>query len=102
MQSDLALVFFFFFLYFWYFFPRKLFDSPTRDNSGIETDGQVLFTISLIGIDNRQTLLHYLSDLRQVQKYLRLYNNQINARALIGQSAVGYCAGKPTEKSSVL
>ena len=30
-----------------------------------------------------------------------LYNNQINARALIGQSAVGYCAGKPTEKSGV-
>ena len=28
-----------------------------------------------------------------------LYNNQINARALIGQSAVVYCAGKPTEKS---
>ena len=26
-----------------------------------------------------------------------LYNNQINARALIGRSAVGYCAGKPTE-----
>ena len=24
-----------------------------------------------------------------------LYNNQINARTLIGQSAVGYCAGKP-------
>ena len=30
-----------------------------------------------------------------------LYNNQINARALIGQSAVDYCAGKPTEKSRV-
>ena len=30
-----------------------------------------------------------------------LYNNQINARALIGQSAVGYCAGIPTEKSRV-
>ena len=30
-----------------------------------------------------------------------LYNNQINARALIGQSAVGYCAGKPTEKLCV-
>ena len=31
-----------------------------------------------------------------------LYKNQINApRALIGQSAVGYCAGKPTEKSRV-
>ena len=28
---------------------------------------------------------------------VQLYNNQINARALIGQSAVGYCAGKPTE-----
>ena len=33
--------------------------------------------------------------------YFSLYNNQINARALIGQSAVGYCAGKPTEKSRV-
>ena len=31
--------------------------------------------------------------------YSSLYNNQINVRALIGQSAVGYCAGKPTEKS---
>ena len=30
-----------------------------------------------------------------------LYNNQINARALIGQSAVGYCASKPMEKSHV-
>ena len=30
-----------------------------------------------------------------------LYNNQINVHALIGQSAVGYCAGKPTEKSRV-
>ena len=27
-----------------------------------------------------------------------LYNNQINARALIGQSVVGYCVGKPAEK----
>ena len=27
--------------------------------------------------------------------------NQINARALIGQSAVGYCYYKPTEKSRV-
>ena len=33
--------------------------------------------------------------------YQSLYNNQINARALIGQSAVGYCTGKPTEKSRV-
>ena len=34
-------------------------------------------------------------------QYTQLYNNQINARALIGQSAVVYCAGKPTEKSRV-
>ena len=33
--------------------------------------------------------------------YWYLYNNQINARALIGQLAVGYCADKPTEKSRV-
>jgi len=31
-----------------------------------------------------------------------LYNNQINARALIGQSAMVYCASKPMEKSRVL
>ena len=30
-----------------------------------------------------------------------LYNNQIYARALIGQSAMGYCAGKPMGKSRV-
>ena len=29
------------------------------------------------------------------------YNNQINARALIGQSAMVYCAGKLMEKSRV-
>ena len=28
-------------------------------------------------------------------------NNKINARALIGQSAMVYCAGKPMEKSRV-
>ena len=34
---------------------------------------------------------------RQMATIVYLYNNQINARALSGQSAVGYCAGKPTE-----
>ena len=34
-------------------------------------------------------------------RYGALYNNQINVRALIGQTAVVYCAGKPTEKSRV-
>ena len=33
--------------------------------------------------------------------YEPLYNIQINARALIDQSALGYCAGKSTEKSRV-
>ena len=30
-----------------------------------------------------------------------LYNNQINARSLIGQLAMVYCAGKHMEKSRV-
>ena len=33
--------------------------------------------------------------------YLILYNNQVNARALIGQSAMLYCASKLMEKSRV-
>ena len=33
--------------------------------------------------------------------YICLYNNQINAHALTGQSAVGYCADKLTEKPRV-
>ena len=36
-----------------------------------------------------------------MHSYLHVYKNQINARALIGLSAVGHCAGKPTEKSRV-
>ena len=39
---------------------------------------------------------------RQMVTIVYLYNNQINARAVIGQSAMVYCAGKPTEKSCVL
>ena len=33
--------------------------------------------------------------------YKLLYNNQINARALIGQLVMFYCAGKHMEKSRV-
>jgi len=33
--------------------------------------------------------------------YTVLYNNQINARALIGQSAMVYCASKVMEKLRV-
>ena len=32
-------------------------------------------------------------------QHTHLYNNKINARVLIGQSAMVYCAGKPMEKS---
>ena len=31
-------------------------------------------------------------------RYYLLYNSQINVCALIGQSAMGYCASKPMEK----
>ena len=34
-------------------------------------------------------------------EYTPLHNNQVNVRALIGQAAIGYCAGKPMEKSLV-
>ena len=36
-----------------------------------------------------------------IDRYTCVYNNQINARTLIGQSAVVYCAGKPMEKLQV-
>ena len=37
----------------------------------------------------------------QMEAIVYLYNNQINMHPLIGQSAVGYCTGKPTEKLRV-
>ena len=50
-----------------------------------------------------ETSKHYVWSNYKSSKfhYHTLYNNQINVRALIGQPAVGYCAGKPTEKSHV-
>ena len=38
---------------------------------------------------------------RQMKAIVYLYNNKINARVLIGQSAMVYCPGKPMEKSRV-
>ena len=53
-------------------------------------------------------LSNFDADLDERNVYFVLYNNQINARALIGQSAnmigqsaMGYCAGQPKEKSHV-
>ena len=52
--------------------------------------------------NSKQPHPEYKSDKCEVSgRYFILYNNQINVRALIGQSAVGFCAGKPTEKSRV-
>ena len=53
----------------------------------------------IIILDLRQNTLTIFLMLEPIKA--NLYNKQINARALIGQSAVGYCAGKPTEKSRV-
>ena len=49
----------------------------------------------------RRILISFRMFMITYANYYILYKNQINARALIGQSAVGYCAGKPTEKSRV-
>ena len=57
-----------------------------------------LGSIATIAISSFQPILYTLLRLAY---HSTLYNNQINARALIGQSAVGYCAGKPTEKLHV-
>ena len=48
------------------------------------------------------TLIKFLSYLITVDiRYQTLYNDQINARALIGQSAMGYCADKPMKNFAV-
>ena len=39
--------------------------------------------------------------LKELRVYVFLYNNKINARVLIGQSAMVNCAGEPLEKSRV-
>ena len=60
------------------------------------------------GLEANRNGLHVSYDLeppepsKQEIPYPILYNNQINARALIGQSAMIYCAGKPMENSCVL
>ena len=57
------------------------------------------FSKRIVKGKKEEAVMHHFVCLRV--DYRTLYNNQINARALIGQSAVVYCAGKPTEKSRV-
>ena len=52
----------------------------------------------------RVLTVRFSEQIMSADKYPSIFSrqiNQINARALVGQSAVGYCAGKPTEKSRV-
>ena len=42
-----------------------------------------------------------ISDWSKPMFYRSLDNNQINVRALIGQSAMAYCASKPMEKNII-
>ena len=68
---------------------------------------QSTWTCPCFGIPTVQLAHHdFVPRDRNVQKayrslYRSLYNNQINARALIGQSAMVYCAGKLMEISLV-
>ena len=78
-----------------------------RKFAGIFVRGHYLFreaeSCGLRGTDNVQGQIseHIFGPNGGYFVYYPLYNNQTNASALIGQSAVGYCAGKPMEKSRV-
>ena len=48
-----------------------------------------------------QVIIEILALSPRMASYSALYNNKINARVLIGQPAMVYCAGKPMEKSRV-
>ena len=55
---------------------------------------------AILGQWEREDFYNHLCNYTVV--YSSLYNNKINARVLIGQSAMVYCAGKPMEKSRIL
>ena len=55
-----------------------------------------------IHIEPSETFKAFKSSSKRVELSRPLYNDQINTRPLICQSAVGYCADKPMEKSRLL
>ena len=58
---------------------------------------------SLLGTDTvRGQISEDIFIWRQMEAIVYLYNNKINAGALIGQLAMVYCTSKPMEKSRVL
>ena len=60
------------------------------------------WTHDLVAIDSPKFLIHHRNDhALSSRPTIKSFYIITNARALIGQSAVGYCAGKPTEKSRV-
>ena len=78
---------------------------PFRVSTCQDARFQMLQNTALYTVLIQSSLLHRMSTVVHVfakaEIIVNLYNNQINVRALIGQSAVGYCAGEPTEKSHV-
>ena len=51
------------------------------------------FTVPLTDTKHERSVI-----LLEISIYSLLYNKQINARALIGQSAMVHCASRPMEK----
>ena len=66
--------------------------------SSLVTDANRDAIFSLVAQQN-QSLTSQSARAFNAIHYFSLYNNKINARALIGQSAMVYYAGKPMETS---
>ena len=62
-------------------------------------EGLLFQTTYTLCKESKNSPVHYVAF--EGNLYQFSCNNQINVHALIGQSAVGYCAGKPTGKSRV-
>ena len=73
--------------------------SHLKGEGMVMTSFSYKFTQSQLQSDSENSVSQHLKYVWNV--YCVLDNNQINACALIGQSAVGYCAGKPTATSRV-
>ena len=57
-----------------------------------------VFDSNLITMCNYSCIRHSHCEIYHPVDYVIIYTNQINAHALIRQSAMGHCASKPTEK----
>ena len=57
--------------------------------------------MNVTGVYHGDAMVRQIVESIKIGRERSLYNNKINARVLIGQSAMVYCAGKPMEKSHV-